>query len=122
MSPSAPRLDFLLRRLVLLAGEVRDLLATGEWEQALPVQEEFDEAFASLHRLVETGHPFGVEHANDLARLRHVHSENERLAADLHRSAGVEVRSLSNVRRISTAYSPLGMNHRPSPRYVDGSA
>ena len=42
------RVDFLLRRLVLLAGDTRDLLASGDWEAALPVQEEFDEAFASL--------------------------------------------------------------------------
>jgi hypothetical protein len=116
------RLDFLLRRLVLLAGEVRDLLATGDWEGALPLQEEFDEAFASLQRLVDTGHAFGHEHANDLAQLHHVHAENERLAAELHRNAGVQVGSVSNVRRINAAYSPLGGNHRPSPRYVDGSA
>lgn len=116
------RLDFLLRRLVLNAGDVRDLLASGDWEKALPLQEEYDEAFASLQRLVETGHTFGPEHANELAQLRHVHAENERLTADLHRSAGHERTNVSNVRRINTAYSPLGSNHRPSPRYVDGSA
>lgn len=117
-----PRIDFLLRRLVLLAGDVRDLLASGDWESALPAQEEFDEAFASLQQQVERGLVLGAEHTNDLARLAHVHAENERLAADLHAAAGVEIRSLSNVRRISTAYSPFGMNHRPAPRYVDGSA
>lgn len=117
-----PRLDFLLRRLILLAGEVRDELATGDWEAALPLQEAFDEAFASLQRLVETGHAFGPEHANDLARLRHVHAENERLAFELRRTAGVQLEQVSNVRRINAAYSPLGSNYRPSPRYVDGSA
>lgn len=124
MSPreELPRIDFLLRRLVLLAGDVRDLLAAGDWEGALPVQEEFDEAFATLQRSVERGHGPGPEHANDLARLAHVHAENERLATDLHRSAGVELASLSKVHRISRAYSPLGANHMPSPRYVDGSA
>jgi hypothetical protein len=115
-------MDFLLRRLVLLAGEVRDLLASGDWEGALPVQDEFDEAFATLHRLVETGHQFGAEHVNDLTQLQHVHAENQRLAIELQRTAGAQIQSTSNVRRISSAYSPLGMNHRPSPRYVDGSA
>ena len=122
MTTDTPRLDLLLRRLVVLAGEVRDLLATGDWEGALPLQEEYDESFAKLQRLVETGHVFGAEHANDLARLRHVHAENDKLAADLHRSANIEISNLSNVRRISSAYSPLGQNHRPSPRYIDGSA
>lgn len=122
MSDATPRLDFLLRRLVLLAGEVRDVLVTGDWEGALPLQEEFDEAFGMLYRLVETGHVFGPEHSNELAQLRHVHSENQRLATDLQRSAGVKVEQVSNVRRINAAYSPLGSNHRPSPRYVDGSA
>lgn len=122
MSATTPRLDFLLRRLVLLAGEVRDLLATGDWEGALPVQEELDESFATLQRLIETGHVFGRDHANDLAQLRHVHAENERLTVELRGSAGAQLANLSNVRRIGTAYSPLGLNHRPSPRYVDGSA
>ena len=122
MTSATPRLDFLLRRLVLLAGEVRDLLAQGDWEGALPMQEEFDESFASLQRLAETGHHFGPEHVNDLAQLRHVHAENERLARDLHRSAGSEIDRVAKVRRINAAYSPLGSNHRPSPRYVDGSA
>jgi hypothetical protein len=122
VSSVTPRLDFLLRRLVLLAGEVRDLLATGDWEAALPQQDEFDEAFASLQRLVETGHAFGPEHANDLAQLRHVHGENQRLAAELHREAGVELGHVSNVRRINAAYSPMGPTHNRSPRYIDGSA
>lgn len=122
MSPSPPRLDFLLKRLVLLAGEVRDLLATGDWEAALPMQAEFDESFASLYQLVEAGHAFGPEHANDLAQLQHVHAENQKLASQLQRNAAAELENVSNVRRINAAYSPLGMNHRPSPRYVDGSA
>jgi hypothetical protein len=122
MSSDAPRLDFLLRRLVLLAGDVRDHLAAGDWESAMPAQEEFDEGFATLQRQVELGRGFGPEHANDVARLVHVHAENQRLTAELHSNAGTELSQLSNVRRISTAYSPLGANHRPSPRYIDGSA
>lgn len=121
-SNSTPRLDLLLRRLILLAGEVRDDLARGDWEGAIPAQEEFDESFARLQRLVETGHVFAPDHANDLARLRHVHAENERLAWELHRSAGAELGNLTKVRRINASYSPLGPNHRPSPRYVDGTA
>jgi hypothetical protein len=117
-----PRIDFLLRRLVLHAGDVRDLLAAGDWEGAIPVQDEFDQAFAILQRHVEQGAPLGPEHANDLAQLAHVHGENERLAKELQRGAGIELANLSNVRRIGRAYSPLGMNHQPSPRYVDGSA
>lgn len=116
------RPELLLRRLIVLAGDARDLLAAGDWEAALPIQETFDEHFATLQRLTETGSPLGPEHVNDLAQLRHVHAENESLAADLHRTAGVERARVGQVRRINTAYSPLGANHRPSPRYVDGSA
>ncbi|MCW2926681.1 MAG: hypothetical protein JWM86_649 [Thermoleophilia bacterium] len=119
---SAPRLDFLLRRLVLLAGEVRDLLAAGDWESALPAQEEFDEAFGSLQMLIERGAAFTPEHVNDLAQLRHVHAENERLTLDLHRHAGVELGNVTQVRKVGNAYSPLGQNHQPSPRFIDGSA
>ncbi len=118
----APRVDLLLRRLVLLAGDVRDLLATGDWESALPVQEEFDEAFATLQRHVDQGSVLGGQHAGELAQLAQVHAENQQLATELHRSVGVELASLTKVRQISRAYSPLGANHQPSPRYVDGSA
>ena len=45
--------------------------------------------------------------------------DNARLAEELKRSAGVELGRVTNVHRINSAYSPLGMNHRPSPRYVD---
>ncbi len=116
------RVDFLLRRLVLLAGDVRDLLASGDWEGALPVQEEFDEAFATLHHLASRGELDVATHANELTRLQHVHAENTRLAEELHRSAGQQLRDATNVHRINKAYSPLGANHRPSPRYIDGSA
>lgn len=118
-----PRVDFLLRRLILLAGDVRDLLATGDWEGAIPAQEEFSEAFAVLQGIVDrSGGQLGPEHSNDLARLAHVHAENERLARDLHVTAGQGRASTSNVRRISRAYSPLGSNQRQDARYVDGSA
>lgn len=121
-TPGELRVEFLLRRLVLLAGDVRDALATGDWEGAVPAQEEFDEAFAALQRHAERSGGFGQEHAADLMRLAQVHAENERLAAALHRTAGTERRAVDNVHRINRAYSPLGQNHRPSPRYVDGSA
>lgn len=118
----AMRVDFLIRRLVLLAGDVRDLLAAGDWEGALPVQEEFDESFAALHSISERGQLDTALHANDLARLQHVHGENIRLAAELHATAGQQLREVTKVHRIGRAYSPLGANHRPSPRYIDGSA
>lgn len=116
------RIDMLLRRLVLLAGDLRDLLASGDWEGALPVQDEFDEAFATLHLLAERGQLDTALHANDLARLQHVHAENTRLATELHQTAARQLREIGKVHRIGLAYSPLGANHRPSPRYVDGSA
>jgi len=117
-----PRLDLLLRRLILLAGEVHDVLATGDWEAAVPAQDEFDGAFAQLQRLVETGHAFGPQHANELARLRHVHAENERLAASLHASAKGKVEALDTARRVNTAYAPLGDRPATAARYIDGSA
>lgn len=122
MSSETLRIDLLLRRLVSLGGEVRDLLAAGDWEGALPIQDEFDESFAAMQMLVERGVQFTPEHATDLAQLQRVHGENERLTIDLHRSAGFEIGNLSTVRKVGNAYSPLGQNHRPSPRYVDGSA
>ncbi|MCB0878095.1 MAG: hypothetical protein KDC46_03855 [Thermoleophilia bacterium] len=117
-----PRLDLLLRRLVLLAGDVRDLLAAGDWEGAIPVQEEFDEAFAVLQRNIDRGSLLGGEHVNELTRLAHVHAENQQLAAQLQRSASEQLQSLTKVRKVGKAYSPLGMNHQPAPRYIDGSA
>lgn len=122
MSGGSSQPGFLLRRLVALAGEVRDQLAGEDWDALVSAQDAFDEAFAALQRLTETGHALGPEHANDLARLRHVHAENQRLAQELQRTAGVELEHVSNVRRINAAYSPLGAGHRPSPRYIDGSA
>lgn len=117
-----PRIDLLLRRLVLLAGEVHDHLARGDWETALPAQDEFDEAFAQLHTLTRGGAMLEPRHVNELLRLHHVHGDNERLARELHRAAGVELNNLSTLRKVNSAYAPLGANHRPSPRYVDGSA
>ena len=116
------RVDFLLRRLVLLAGDVRDLLATGDWEGALPVQEEYDEAFAALTHLADRGQLDTARYANELTRLHHVHAENVRLAGELHASARQQLGQVTKVHQIGRAYSPLGANHRPSPRYVDGSA
>ena len=117
-----PRLDFLLKRLTLLAGDVRDHLAAGDWEQAAPLQEQYDESFAALTRLVETGHAFTATHTNELARLRHVHEENLRLTSELLASAGRELSNIRRMRVMGRSYSPLGANHRPSPRYIDGSA
>lgn len=118
-----PRVDFLLRRLILLAGDVRDLLATGDWESALPAQDEFDAAFASLQLAVERRQVvFGPEHYNDLARLTHVHQENEHLARELQSLAGSRRSEASNVKKLNRVYSPLGKNHQPSARYIDGSA
>ena len=116
-----PRIEFLLRRLILLAGEVRDLLAVGDWEQATLQQEEYDESFATLQRLAETGHDFGPQHTNELVQLRHVHAENLQLARELRVSAGIEIGQVSNVRKLG-AYAPLGANHRPTPQFLDGSA
>ncbi|MCW2925766.1 MAG: hypothetical protein JWM98_3170 [Thermoleophilia bacterium] len=122
MNVVTPRIDFLLRRLVQQAGELRDQLATGDWEAAAPIREEFDEGFAMLQRLVETGHAFEPRHANDLAQLRHVHAENEAIVRELRRTAGVEIGTVSNVRRINSAYAPMGPTHRSALRIVDGSA
>lgn len=119
---TTPDLGMLLRRLLVLAGNVRDQLSERDWEAAIEAQETFDESFAMLVRMRETGHEFTGAHANDLAQLQHVHAENLVLAQDLKRTAGIELGHVSKVQRINSAYSPLGQNHRPSPRYVDGSA
>lgn len=113
--------DLLLRRVMSRAGDLRDVLATGDWEQAAELQERFDEELAALQSLVERGHAFEPRHAGDLARLVHVHAENERLAAQLRATAGTELTNLSNVRRMG-GYAPLGANHRPGSHYIDGSA
>lgn len=124
MNPDAPtpRLDRLLGRLVLLAGDVRDLLSTGNVDAAVPVQEEFDEAFAQLQRLVETGHAFDRRHEAVLSQLRDVHRENERLTRALRDAAGEQLGTVTRVKRVSSAYAPLGSNHLPSPRFIDGAA
>ncbi len=124
MSPidAQPRLELLVRRLVLLAGDVHDLLARGDWEAALPVQDEYSETFATLQTHVEHGAALSGELLESLQRLASIHAENELLAAQLHASAGGQRQSISSVRTVARAYAPLGSNHRPVPRFVDGSA
>jgi hypothetical protein len=119
---ATPRMELLVRRLVLLAGDVHDLLACGDWSAALPVQEEFDESFAALQQHVERGAVLDRSLLGDLQRLATLNVENQQLAADLQSSASERVRSISSVRTVARAYAPLGANHRPTPRYVDGSA
>jgi len=121
VSAAQPRLDFLLRRLILLAGDVRDTLATGDWEAARVTQDEYDVAFAAMHSLVDAGTTFQPELRNDLARLRAVHDENQLFIAELRASAGRERGQVSNVRKLS-AYAPLGTNHQHAPQFLDGSA
>lgn len=117
-----PRMEFLLRRLMLLAGELRDTLAAGDWESAEPFHAEYEEAFATFRHLVDAGHPISHSLTNDIARLARVHDENEQLARDLRDEAG---RGRGTVRTISRigAYAPLGTNEPGiASRYVDGSA
>ena len=57
-------------------------LATGDWEAGRrSCRSASTRSSRSLQSLVERGHSFEPRHANDLARLMHVHAENERLAA-----------------------------------------
>lgn len=121
MSAAAPRIDFLLRRLILLAGEVRDQLALGDWEHATAAREEYDEAFAAFQARVDGGDALTLRHASDVAQLRRVHLENQLLAEQLRRKVGAELEDVARVRRIA-GYAPLGSNHKPAPRYIDGSA
>ena len=114
------RLDLVLRRLVQLAGDARDLLATGDWEAALPIQEQFDEQFAALQALSST-HPFQPRHAADLGRLQQVHAENLRLARGLSAEARRQLGEVAKVRRIGE-YAPVSPAAAREPRYVDGSA
>lgn len=116
------RLDQLLQRLVQLAGDAHDELATGDWDGAAPLLEAFDESFATLEALVRAGHAFAPEHRELLGRLGSIHADNTRLAADLRRTASAELEQVGRARQVNSAYSPLGANHRPSPRYVDGAA
>jgi hypothetical protein len=117
-----PRLDMLLSRLVLLGGDVHDLLATGDWEGAQLHQASYDEAFAQLQRLIETGHVFEPRHEQVLGQLRSVHQANEQLMRDLAQHAQSQLSTVKAAQHVRQAYSPLGARHRPSPRYIDGAA
>ena len=118
----APRMEFLLRRLMLLAGELRDALAAGDWEHAAPMHDEYDEAFAAFRHLIDRGHAISPSLTNDLTRLARVHEENELLARQLRDEAGMERGKVRTISRIG-AYAPLGSNEPGiASRYVDGSA
>lgn len=117
-----PRMDFLLRRLMLLAGELRDALSGADWEACAPVQAEYDEAFAAFRALVDAGNELPHELAGDLKRLAQVHDENVRLALQLRDTASSELDRLTTISRIG-AYAPLGANEPGiSSRFVDGAA
>lgn len=121
-SSAAPRMEFLLRRLMLLAGELRDSLAAGDWEQAAPLHDEYDEAFATFRHMVDAGQTISPSLTNDLTRLARVHEENEQLARGLRDQAGTERGKVRTISRIG-AYAPLGGNEPGiASRYVDGSA
>lgn len=122
MSDVSRRFEELLQRLVQLAGDAHDELAKGSWETAAPLQDAFDESFAALQALTARGDRLGREHLVLLQRLASIHADNARLASELRSSASTELDSVRRVRRVNAAYSPLGANHRPSPRYVDGAA
>ncbi|MCW2960160.1 MAG: hypothetical protein JWM90_547 [Thermoleophilia bacterium] len=118
----SPRITFLLRRLVATASDLQAALSANDWDTAQPIQDSFDEHFQQLQRLVD-GDSVGFEqsHSSDLARLRHLHDDNERLAREMQAAAGIELRRLNTVTRIG-GYAPLGANHQPAPRYIDGAA
>jgi hypothetical protein len=112
----------LVRQLVVIAERERELLCKGAsaWDEIVTARHEFDTGFAMLERAVQQRRMTDRER-NDLVRLHHLHGENMRLAEELRRSAGGELRELTNVRKIG-GYAPLGDGARPSARYLDGSA
>lgn len=122
MTPDVIRMELLVRRLILLAGEVRDQLASAEWETAAEMQSEYDEAFAMFRHLVDSGVSVPPNLAPEIARLAAVHAENEQLTLQLRDSAGTE---RGNVRTLSrmAAYAPMTSNEPGfASRFVDGSA
>jgi len=112
--------EFLLRRLIAVAGDEHDLLLAGDWEAAIPLQEEFDETFAQMQAAVKRT-PLGTRATNDLTRLRHLHGENMALLEALRDTAGEELAEIGKVRHLKR-YAPLGTDQRPTPQYFDGSA
>jgi hypothetical protein len=121
-APEGVRMELLVRRLILLAGEVRDQLAAAEWECASEMQAEYDEAFAMFRHLVDGGAALAPALMRDVQRLAEVHAENEQLTIQLRDTAGTErgkVRTLSRM----AAYAPLTRNEPGfQSRFVDGSA
>lgn len=120
MMMQTPEPEFLLRRLVELAGDERDLLAKEEWEAALPVQEQFDELFAQL-QVAAARTPLNRHHLAAVQQLSALHLENMALARKLQAVAGAELAKVGTADKLR-GYAPLGSGHRPSPRYLDQSA
>lgn len=118
MTPASP--VFLMRRLIELAGQERDLLVAGSWEQALPVREQFDEHFAQLQAAAAHA-PLPASLRNDLIRLHQLQGENMQLSEQLKATAGKELGEIAKVRQLN-GYAPLGPGHKPVPRYLDESA
>ena len=122
MTPDVVRMELLVRRLILLAGEVRDQLASADWEAATEMQAEYDEAFAMFRHLVDGGAQIRPELMPEVERLAAVHAENEQLTVQLRDTAGAERGKVRTLRRMS-AYAPITTNEPGfASRFVDGSA
>lgn len=115
-------IDATLHQLVDLAGTLHDELAAGEWEAAVAGQEEYDAAFARFLAQADQGEQVSRELHPLLTSLQAMHDENLGLARELQASARAHLSSVSATRKVGKAYSPLGANHRPTPRFIDGAA
>lgn len=117
---AAPSRTFLLRQLIGVAEREGELLAAGEWEQALELHEQFDRHLAQL-QVVVAGAPFTARHRGDLTRLDQLHRANQTAMQELQGTARAGVAETSSARQLSS-YAPLGRDHEPAPRYLDQSA
>ena len=122
MSAAESRIGALLQDLVVRAGDARDVLATGDWEGAAPLQDAYDEAFAQLQHAVQGGLKLEQRHAATLRQLRAVNEENRLLVEALRQEAHGRLTMMRGVRRAGTAYAPLGTATSSGSRYVDGAA
>lgn len=121
-SEHTKQIEHSVKRLILLAGELRDYLALSDWEQAAGAQDEYDQAFASFKHMIDNGIEIPTVLLSDVEALATIHNENIQLAKQLSVAASHELRKLNTMSRIGS-YAPLGSNDPGvASRFVDGAA
>lgn len=110
----------LVQHLLELAALEHDALTASDPEAAQELRTRYDEAFLKLQQAV-AHEPLTRRDQPALQRLVELHGANQQLTQQLRDETARTLSELGEMRRFA-AYSPLGADHKPTPRYLDASA